>query len=180
MPLWIGTDGRRNAAAFIRSHPSVEVRDLTRVERLVVPQAKAAWAVLHYKAALDSRKALLLAIFVGLGLAAGAKVVAAHHGPCAQTATGIACCAISATPKVSSIRWHERRGHKILEVTGYNDALGNFVPIEPAVKIPATEIPRCADGSFNLDDLIGHHRAPVRAIAWSTCCMIFLMICMQT
>ena len=41
-------DVQRQAAEFLRAHPSVRVASLTRSERTLIPGAATAWSVLHY------------------------------------------------------------------------------------------------------------------------------------
>ena len=47
---------QRDAGDFLRKHPGAKVKELTRAERLLVPQARAAWAVVHFRAGAVARE----------------------------------------------------------------------------------------------------------------------------
>eukprot|EP00435_Cladocopium_sp_Y103_P035167 s1483_g9.t1 len=81
-PSW-----KAKAALFLRSHPGVEVRDLTHQERLVVEGAKEAWAVVHYRA-VEALRALDGQPCVASGRPGSARgVTPVHLLLCARRAT---------------------------------------------------------------------------------------------
>ena len=46
----------------------------------------------------------------------------------------------------------------VVEISGYNDASGQFIPITPAVRVPLSEVPVTTDGEIDLDALIARAR----------------------
>ena len=150
-PAW--KDAARD---FLQAHPSVEVRDLTRAERLVVAGAKQAWAICHHKAAADLR-------------ALGGQ-------PCDLCGCWTCCfCEACGRPpravctecdrdhllctgcRQKGLLFNEvaRKGdEEVLEVSGYHDEEGRFVTLDPPVRMATASIPRQSDGSFNADELM--------------------------
>ena len=46
----------------------------------------------------------------------------------------------------------------VLELSGFNDAEGNFVPITPPVRIPLSEVQVTTDGEIDMDALVARAR----------------------
>ena len=153
--LWIGLPGKR-ARTFFQGHPRVEVRELTRSERLLVKGAREAWAVVHFQAAASLRR---------LG-----------GQPCCHCGEWTCCfcescprppCAVCTECDQERLLCHSclDRGlvytevarqaeDDVLEISGYHDEEGRFVTLDPPVRMATTSIPRQSDGSFNADELM--------------------------
>eukprot|EP00435_Cladocopium_sp_Y103_P025677 s4807_g6.t1 len=144
------------ARDFLRAHPNVAATSLTRSERIVVPGARAAWAVVHFQAA---------------------SAVRAHGGqPCVQCGhwTGSFCEGCSGLPEAictscdkdrllchSCISEGKLYGEVersdmagFLEITGFNDEAGRFVRYDQPVRFPTSAVPRNRDGTFNIEELM--------------------------
>ena len=144
------------AKAFLRLHPGVAVAELTWGERVVIPGAKEAFAVATW--------------------GAQAAVRAVGGQPCAHcgTWTGSFCEGCEDTPVAICTRCDRERllcpdciassllykdversdNAGILEVTGHHDEHGNFVRYEKPPRFPTSEVPKHADGTFNIDELM--------------------------
>lgn len=144
------------AADFLRAHPGVAVAELTRAERLIVPGAKEAWAIATW------------------GPEAGVRALGGQ--PCAHcgTWTGSFCEGCQGTPVAVCTRCDKERllcpdciaagklyrdveradTEGFLEVTGYNDEHGDFVRFERPLRFPASAVPKHADGTFDVDQLM--------------------------
>eukprot|EP00435_Cladocopium_sp_Y103_P000858 s5581_g1.t1 len=148
---------KAEAAAFLRRHPRVEIRDLTRSERLVIKGAKEAFAVLHHRSA------------------AGLRALGGLPCDLCGTWTCAFCESCSRTPRAvctecdqSRLLCHQCLDRGLvyseverpaedaayLEVSGYHNEEGSFVSIDPPVKIPARDIPQHADGTYNIEQLM--------------------------
>ena len=166
---WKGWQSR--ALEFFRAHPGAAAAKLTRFERLVIKGAKEAFAVVHYKAAIKVRD---------LG-----------GQPCTHCGewTGCYCEGCTGTPTAVCTTYDQERllchacleaGHLysdvervgqegLIEVTGFHDERGQFIRLDAPVQIPADEVPRNRDGTFNVEELMafiqcgqrpGRHHGP--------------------
>ena len=144
------------AKAFLRAHPGVVAAELTRSERLVIPGAKEAWAVVHW------------------GPSAGVRSLGGQ--PCAHCGewTGSFCEGCSGLPAAICTRCDRERllcppcleDGKLFqdvargddagfsEITGYNEERGSFVRFEQPLRFPTADVPPNPDGPFNVDELM--------------------------
>eukprot|EP00435_Cladocopium_sp_Y103_P033090 s1614_g8.t1 len=151
------TSWKTAAAGFLRSHPRCDVRALTRAERLVLPGAREAWAVLHRGAAADLR-------------AVGAQ-------PCDRCGewSGCWCEGCERPPRAvctacdrDHLLCHRcvERGRtwsdvaraepstEYIEVSGFHNETGQFIPVDPPVRIPTAQLAHQRDGSFDIEQLM--------------------------
>ena len=165
-PAW-----KAAALGFLRAHPTVEVRDLTRSERLTVKGAKEAWAAFHHKAATDLR-ALGGQPCDACGAWTCCYCEACSHPPRAVCTEcdreHLLCC--SCRDRGLLFKEVERQSDRdVVEVSGYHDEEGNFVAISPPLRVAASDIPRQSDGSFDADEFmavisrLGGHEPPAGA-----------------
>ena len=156
-PSW-----KRSAEDFFLRNSQCQVRDLTWGERLLVPGAKEAWAVVSH---------------------GGQAAVRAVGGqPCGRCGNWTAAwCEGCQQPELAAIcatcdhehllcerctqigrLWrdcHQSHDDEAVEVSGFYDDQGQWVRLEPVLRIPLAEIP--GDGLFDMEFLssrIREHR----------------------
>lgn len=162
---------KRTAAAFIRRHPQVRVRDLPWAERLIHPGAKEAFAV-----ATHGDQAQVRAVGgqpcgrCGLWTAAWCEGCA-HPEPRAICARCDHECLLCEQCVAEGKIWKEcneanNADEETIEVTGFYDDTGAWIRVEPALRIPLAEVPPSGDGTFDMEFLarrIAEHRQQVGA-----------------
>ena len=151
---------RQEAAEFLRAHPAVRVRDLTRDERLLLPGAREAWALLTHQAAAHCRR------YGGQPCSLCGEWTCAFCEGCQRPALPQAVCTecdrvhllcrpcIAAGKVYSEVARDEGEAEGFLEVTGYHDEAGTFITLDPPLRFPTENLPRHADGTFNIDQLM--------------------------
>ena len=145
------------ARAFLREHQGVEVRDLTRSERLLLPGAKAAWAVVHYKAAshirsLGAQPCDLCGEWTCAWCEACSRPPRAVCTECdREHLLCNPCLAKGLIYKEVAVQGEEG----FLEISGYHDdETGGFVTFDPPFKMPTADVPQRADGSYDVEQLM--------------------------
>ena len=151
---WKGWQSR--ALDFFRAHPAVAAAALTRSERLVIKGAKEAFAVVHYKAAtqvrdLGGQPCTHCGEWTGCYCKGCTGVPTAVCTTCDQEKLLCHSC-LEAGHLYADV---ERVGQEgLIEVTGFHDERGQFIRLDAPVQIPAGEVPRNRDGTFNVEELM--------------------------
>lgn len=160
-PSW-----KRAAEDFLRAHPQVQVRALTWGERLKLQGAKQAFAVATYG---DQAPVRSLGgqpcVHCGNWTACWCEGCD-HPSPQPVCATcdneHLLCEHCSGAGKLW-LECHDAHDEETVEITGFYDENGAWIRVEPALRIPLSEIPNTeADGTFDMEFLAGRiaeHRA---------------------
>eukprot|EP00435_Cladocopium_sp_Y103_P022354 s1670_g5.t1 len=149
---------RESLVALAEALRASEVRDLTRAERIIHPGAKEAWAVLHYSSAGFARQ------YGGQPCGLCGEWTCAFCEGCDRPGPPSAVCTSCDADHLlcelcleDNKLWSEvtqQWEDGVLEVTGFHDETQTFVPIDPPLRVPTSEVPRNADGTFNIEQLM--------------------------
>ena len=162
---------KAEAAAFLRAHPAVLGGSLTRAQRVLYPGAKEAYAVSTLG---QNRAAVSLGgqpcSCCGCWTCSWCEGCQAH-----RAAPFTAVCAVCDREQLlcSECREDGRLYQEIqvadeattIEISGYRDESGSFVRIEPLLRFPVADLPRTADGSYDIEAVLEHLG---RQWAWAT------------
>ena len=147
---------QRDAGEFLRKHPGAKVKELTRAERLLVPQARAAWAAVHFRAGAVAREhgaqpCDLCGEWTG-SFCEGCEAV--PYAVCTACDADRLLChhCVSSGKLYSEVERTDLQGY--VEITGYNNEKGEFVRYDTPVRFPASDVPQRPDGTFDIDELM--------------------------
>ena len=149
---------KAKAEAFFRAHPGVPVSGLTRGERLLVPGAREAFAVFTSGAQQEVRQ-LGGQPCQRCGLWTCAWCEGCRVQPFAPICSECDCdhllcqaCADKGSLFLE-VQQPSAGDDTFIEVSGYNDG-DQFVPIDPPICVPLSEVPVSADGVFDVPALM--------------------------
>ena len=147
---------KRAARGFLQDHPTLEVRDLTRSERLILPGAKAAWAVIHFKGAagirsLGAQPCDLCGEWTCSWCEACKKPPRAVCTECDREHLLCNSC----LAKGLIYKEVQQQGDEgFLEISGYQDEENGFVTFDPPIRMPTSDVPQRSDGSYDIEQLM--------------------------
>eukprot|EP00435_Cladocopium_sp_Y103_P065073 s583_g26.t2 len=135
------------AAEFLRAHPRVEVRDLSRLERVLIPSAREAWQ----SCTLGAQRCDLCGQWTSCWCEGCDRPATAVCTECDRD-HALCCRCVSQGRVFSEVA--RSSSAEYIEVSGFHDEAGRFVPVGPAVRVPTASLSRQADGSFNIEQLM--------------------------
>lgn len=150
---------KAQARDFVVAHPAVRVLDLTRAERIVLPGARAAFAVVTHNRETPVRElGAVPCCRCGQWTACWCEGCVTHPPTGLCTACDedhLLCeeCVAQGKLYLEVQRQEPADEDTYLEVSGYNDG-ETFVPLTPPLRVKLEDVPVTADGAFDLEELV--------------------------